>query len=144
MTENTFHFLVRTVRTNLSTRPLWMNAIMLFCAYMAFIYVPWDLFFKAVEKDQEVWFGIVLTGWAAKATEPLHWLVYGFGAYGFWHMKSWIWPWGSVYLVQVAISMLVWSILDARGGGWIGGSIAAAPFLALAVALWFKRASFTG
>ena len=30
---------------------------------------------------------LALTGWWAKATEPVHWLIYGAGAYGFWKMK---------------------------------------------------------
>lgn len=65
-------------------RPVWMNILMVFCAYMAFIYLPWDLFVKPVAEDQEVWFGILLTGWAAKATEPLHWAIYAAGTWGFW------------------------------------------------------------
>ena len=27
-------------------RPAWMNALMVFCAYMAFVYVPWDFLIK--------------------------------------------------------------------------------------------------
>ena len=50
------------LRENLGLRPWWMNLIMMFCAYMAFIYMPWDLFVKPVAEDQEVWFGIMLTG----------------------------------------------------------------------------------
>ena len=38
-------------------RPGWMNALMAFCAYMAFVYVPWDFFVKPVAEDQEVWLG---------------------------------------------------------------------------------------
>jgi hypothetical protein len=34
--------------------------------------VAWDFFVKPVAHDAEVWFGIVLSGWAAKLTEPLH------------------------------------------------------------------------
>ena len=60
-----------TLRDNFRLRPLWMNAVMLFCAYMAFIYVPWDFLFKPMAEDEEVWFGILLTGWAAKATGHL-------------------------------------------------------------------------
>ena len=37
-----------------------------FCAYMTVIYLPFDLFFKPVSDDQEVWFGILFSGWAAK------------------------------------------------------------------------------
>ena len=41
-------------------RPAWMNALMVFCAFMAVVYVPWDFFMKPVARDEEVWFGIVL------------------------------------------------------------------------------------
>ena len=47
-------------------RPLWMNALMVFSAFMAFVYVPWDIFIKPVARDQEVWFGIMFSGWGAK------------------------------------------------------------------------------
>ena len=60
-----------------------MNGVYLFCAYMTFVYMPFDIFIKPVAEDQEVWFGFMLTGWWAKATAPLHWLIYGFGFYGF-------------------------------------------------------------
>ena len=109
-------------------RPWWMNLIFYFCIYMTLIYMPFDLFYKPVEADEEVWFGITLHGWYAKLTEPLHWLIYGFGAYGFWKMKSWMWPWASLYLLQVVIAMFVWNQLDARGGGVLAGLFSAALF----------------
>ena len=64
-------------------RPWWMNALFAFCLFMTFVYMPYDMLWKPVEKDQEVWFGYLLHGWAAKATEPLHWAIYAAGAYGF-------------------------------------------------------------
>ena len=109
-------------------RPWWMNLIFYFCIYMTLIYMPFDLFYKPVEADEEVWFGITLHGWYAKLTEPLHWLIYGFGAYGFWKMKSWMWPWASLYLLQVVIAMFVWNQLDPRGGGVLPGLFSAALF----------------
>ena len=72
----------------LGTRPWWMNALFAFCLFMTFAYMPFDVFWKPVETDQEVWFGFLLHGWAAKATEPLHWAIYAAGAYGFWKMRS--------------------------------------------------------
>lgn len=123
-------------------RPFWMNAIMVFCAYMTFIYMPFDMFIKPVAEDQEVWFGIMLTGWAAKATEPLHWLIYGFGFYGFLKMKAWLIPWAPLYVLQVAIGMFVWSILDERGPGVLVGAGVALPFVALAIALYMARDKF--
>ncbi len=123
-------------------RPHWLNVLMVFCAYMAFVYVPWDFFFKPVEADEEVWFGILLIGWAAKATEPLHWAIYAVGTYGLYRMRSWMWPWASLYVLQIAIGMFVWSLLDERAWGWPVGVAAALPFLALSVALWRARPLF--
>ena len=134
-----FHML----RENLKLRPLWMNALLAFCAYMTFIYVPWDFFFKPVAEDVEVWFGILLSGWAAKATEPLHWLIYAAGTVGFWKMRSWMFPWASLYVVQIAIGMFVWQLLDERGRGLVGAGISALPFIILAVALWRAKSRFT-
>ena len=124
-------------------RPLWMNVLMVFCAYMTFIYMPFDLFYKPVEQDKEVWFGFMLHGWWAKATEPLHWLIYGAGMYGFLKMKSWMFPWAALYTFQVAISMLVWSLLYG-GGNVLFGALAALPFVILGVMLWRARSQFNG
>jgi hypothetical protein len=125
-----------------NTRPVWMNVLMVFCAYMTFIYLPWDLFVKPVADDQEVWFGILLTGWAAKATEPLHWAIYAAGTWGFWKMRSWMWPWASLYVLQIAIGMFVWQFRDPRGGGILAGLLITTPFLLLIVALWRTRWRF--
>jgi hypothetical protein len=132
-----------TLRENFKQRPFWMNALLIFCAYMTFIYVPWDFFFKSVSEAQEVWFGILLTGWAAKLTEPLHLLIYGAGTLGFWKMKSWMHPWACLYTAQVAIGMFVWSFLDQRGSGMLSGFLVAIPFVCLAVALWRAKHRFT-
>mgnify|MGYP006222583535 FL=1 len=113
-----------------------MNALMLFCAYMTFIYLPWDIFLNPLAEDQEVWFGLLFTGWAAKAGAVLHWCVYGAGFWGFWKMRTWMFPWAALYTMQVAVGMFVWSYLDDRGGGVTTGLMAAVPFLALATALW--------
>jgi short-subunit dehydrogenase len=125
-------------------RPTWMNLLMVFSAYMAFIYVPWDFLVKPVAVDEEVWFGVMFHGWAAKAAEPFHWAVYAAGAYGFRTMRSWMWPWAAVYVGQVAVGMLVWNLLYGVGG--FGGLlVAVAAFLAfgaLAVALWRARPLF--
>ncbi len=83
------------MRSQFSRRPLWMNALLLFCAYMTFIYVPWDMLSKSLAEAEEVWFGVLLTGWAARLTEPLHWLIYAAGSWGFWQMKPWMHPWAS-------------------------------------------------
>ena len=114
-----------------------------FCIYMTIIYMPFDFFYKPVEHDEEVWFGITLYGWYAKLTEPLHWIIYGFGAYGFWKMKSWMWPWASVYLLQVVIAMFFWNQLDPRGGGLMPGLVSAAIFCIPLVAMVMTREKFS-
>jgi short-subunit dehydrogenase len=130
-------------------RPGWMNALMLFCAYMAFVYVPWDFLLKPVALDEEVWFGVRLHGWWAKATEPIHLAIYAAGAYGFWYMRPWLWPWAAVYAGQIAIAMLVWPLLYPGAVGGTGrallvGAAAFAAFAALAVALWRAKDRFRG
>jgi hypothetical protein len=116
-------------RSELARRPWWMNGLLGFCLYMTFIYMPFDLFGKSVESDDEVWFGVLVHGWAAKLTEPLHWAIYGAGSYGFWRMRPWMWPWAAVYAAQISIGMLVWNLLDPRGAGWLVGSGIASVFL---------------
>lgn len=106
--------------------------------------MPFDIFIKPVATDQEVWFGYMLTGWAAKATEPLHWAIYAAGAYGFLKMKSWMWPWASLYVGQIAVGMFVWSVVDERGSGVLMGLLAASPFIVLATVLWRRKSSFVG
>lgn len=121
-----------------------MNALGLFCLYMACVYLPFDMFFKPVAQDREVWFGIALSGWWAKATEPLHWIIYALGAWGFWGMRQWMWPWASLYTAQIAIGMLVWNIVDARGRGWVGGTVTALVFMVPVIALWRAKPLFVG
>ena len=131
------------MKTVFGGRPPWMNILMVFCAYMTFVYMPFDLFFKPVDQDKEVWFGYMLHGWWAKATEPLHWLIYGAGLYGFFKMKPWMFPWAALYTFQVSISMLVWSLIY-REGALALGSIAAIPFAIVGVMLWRAKVLFNG
>lgn len=119
-----------------------MNLLLVFCLYMTFVYMPFDLLLKPVAEDEEVWLGITLHGWAAKATAPLHWLIYGAGAFGFWRMRPWMWPWAAAYALQVSVAMLVWNVVDPRGGGWPAGLLGAVLFAVPAVALWRARALF--
>ncbi|MFQ5513861.1 MAG: hypothetical protein ACE5FG_05435 [Myxococcota bacterium] len=122
-------------RSEWDGRPLWMNGLLLFCLYMALVYAPFDLFWKPLAEDQEVWLGFALHGWAAKLTAPLHWAIYAAGAYGFWAMRSWMWPWAGIYVVQIAVGMLVWNLRDPRGLGLPGGLASLALFGIPAVAL---------
>lgn len=134
--------LFEKVRENLARRPWWMNIMYLFCLYMAFIYMPWDIFVKPMAVDEEVWFGYQFTGFWAKATAPLHWLIYAAGAYGFWHMKRWMHPWAAIYMVQIVIAMTVFPILyrDTIVGGLLVGAVWVIP----TVALWRARERFQG
>lgn len=131
------------LRERLAQRPWWMNVLMLFCAYMAIVYMPWDFFVKPVARDAEAWFGFLLHGWAAKLTEPLHWAIYAAGAYGFWRMRAWMWPWAAVYAAQVALGMLVWNVAYVGGArGWFVGLVSLVPFGGITLALWQAKGRF--
>jgi hypothetical protein len=126
----------------LARRPWWINLLFFFCLYMAVVHTPLDLFFKPVGSDEEVWFGVVFRGWAAKILAIPHWIIYGLGAYGFWRMRPWMWPWAAVYTAQVALAFLVWGIVHFDGLGVLLALISPVPFLALAGALFFERERF--
>ena len=132
------------LRDWLRRHPRWLGAVLLFCLYMTFVFMPYDflgkLFLRDVAQAEEVWFGIVLRGWAAKATEPLHWAIYAALAWGLWKDRPWALPAAAVYTAQVAIGMLVWSV-SALGGarGLALGAAAFVLFGALALALWRAR-----
>tara|TARA_B100000929_G_scaffold95905_1_gene75215 strand:- start:980 stop:1402 length:423 start_codon:yes stop_codon:yes gene_type:complete len=123
-----------------NSRPWWMSLMFYFCVFMTVIYLPYDLFFKPVMEDQEIWFGFTLTGWWAKATEPLHWLIYGLLAYGFWRMKSWMWPWASAYVAQIVIAMFVWNMLN---DGNLSAAFGSALIFSIPlIALWRSKDRF--
>lgn len=119
-----------------------MNGLLLFCAFMTFLYVPWDIFIKPLSEDQEVWFGFLFTGWSAKAGAVLHWCVYGTGTWGFWKMRPWMHPGAAAYVFQIALGMLIWSTMDERGSGLTSGLLVAVPFAALAIVLLRSRSRF--
>jgi hypothetical protein len=127
----------------LARRPWWMNALLVFCAFMAAVYVPWDLFVKPAAEDEEVWFGILFRSRPAKFTALAHWAVYAAGAYGFWRMRPWMWPWAAVYAAQLALSMFIWGAWHVGGvGGFMIGLASVAPFGALTLALANARDAF--
>lgn len=109
---------------------------------MTFAYVPFDFFWKPVEQDQEVWLGFLLTGKAAKATEPLHWAIYAAGTYGFWKMRAWLHPWAALYSASIALGMLIWGVRDERSNALYVGLAGFVPFALLSVALWRARSLF--
>ena len=127
-------------RGELARRPWWVNTILVFCLYMTVIYVPWDLFWKPLDQDDEVWFGILLSGYAAKLGAAFHWAVYAALSYGFYRLRPWVWLASAAYVLQIAFSMWLWNLLDPRGLGWVGGIASALPFLALALLLFRRRA----
>ncbi len=127
-------------RQVLSRRPTWVNLLMFFSAYMAIVYVPWDLFIKPVSADEEVWFGILFHGAAAKVLAVPHWLVYAAMAYGFWRSRPWAYPLSALYFAQVAFGMFIWGTFIAGGlGGFIAGVISGGAFAGLTLALWNER-----
>ncbi len=133
----------RWLRALFAGRPTWMNVLMVFCGYMAFIYVPWDFLIKPTAGDEEVWFGLRFYGVWAKLSEPLHWAIYAAGWYGFRNMKGWMWPWAAVYAAQVALSALIWNFVYVGGfGGVVLGLVSLVPFAVLTYALWQADALF--
>lgn len=133
--------LYKTLPLHIS-RPWWINCLLIFSVYMSIVYLPWDIFIKPLNEDQEVWFGILFTGWPAKIGALLHWLVYGFAMAGFAGMKRWIQPWASLYLVQIAYGMAYWGFTDERGSGSIATAAVSLIFLLLAYNLWRRRNLF--
>lgn len=121
-------------------RPWWMNGMLLFCLYMTFVYLPYDLFVKPVADDEEVWFGIRFHGFWAKLLAVPHWVVYALGAVGLWRMSPWARPFLALYLVQVAISFAVWPWLyradDPLAMRLLGSVPTAVFFLWLAYQVW--------
>jgi short-subunit dehydrogenase len=120
-----------------------MNGLMYFCIFMAAVALPLDLFHTPVAHDDQVWFGIVWHGWAAKLGELAHWAVYAAGAYGFWRMRTWMWPWAAVYAGQVAFSMFVWFAVHRGGpGGFVIGLLSLIPYGGLTAQLYRARPVF--
>jgi short-subunit dehydrogenase len=119
-------------------RPTWMNVALVFCAYMTFVYVPWDFVWKPAAHDEEVWFGILFTGVPAKLLEIPHWIVYALLTYGLRRMRPWAGTLAALYSAQVAVGMFVWNLVYLEG--WLlplfVGTIGAIPFTLLAVAFW--------
>lgn len=124
-------------------RPWWMSAAMIFCAYMAFVYMPWDIFVKPVAEDEEVWFGLLFHGWWAKLLALPHWFVYAAGVYGFRRRRPWMGFWAAAYTAQVAFGMYLWTAIETGGfSGIFVGIFPALPFAGLTYAFWNNRDHF--
>ena len=135
--------MIERLKENLAKRPHWINAVMLFCFYMTFIYLPWDIFIKDLAFDQEVWFGILFYGWLAKIGALLHWFIYSAGAYGLWKMKKWLHPWIELYVLQVAFSMGIWGFIARDGAPAWTGLVISALFVFMAWRFYQKRDLFS-
>lgn len=119
-------------------RPTWMNVVLVFCAFMTFVYVPWDFLWKPAEFDEEVWFGILFRGTAAKWLEIPHWLVYGTLTYGLRQMRPWAGSLAALYSGQIAVGMFIWNFLYLEGVflPLLVATIGAIPFTLLTMAFW--------
>jgi hypothetical protein len=124
-------------------RPGWATALSVFCSLSVVFLISRDLFVPDV-RDTEVWFGLELHGWPARLTAPLHWTIYGVGAWGYWKMRPWVWPWASFYALYIAISHLVWNLVTPSGGGWKPGLLQLALFSIPAALLFFARPGIHG
>jgi len=135
-----------TIQTALKTqwakRPWWLNLVLLFCLYMTFVYSPFDVVFKPLAADEDVWLGFMFYGWQAKVGGVVHWIVYAALAWGLWGMKPWAWLLGSLYATQVAVAMLLWPLLQTGTDGLLGGVVAGAIFAIPAIAFWRARPLF--
>jgi hypothetical protein len=120
-----------------------MNGLMFLCFIYVAIYIPWDFLFKPPSRDHEVFLGMMFHGRGAKLVEMIHFAIYAAGAYGFWRMRPWMWPWAAVYVGQMAFSSFVWGTFH-RGGllGLIAGVITAIPCAIVAYALWQEHDRF--
>lgn len=77
----------------------------------------------------EVWFGFELRGvWAAR-TAPLHYLLYAGAALAFWRSWPRVWPLAIGYSIYVAISHLIWNVINDTGAGLTAGLWQLALFL---------------
>jgi len=124
-------------------RPWWMSASMIFCAFMAFIYMPWDIFVKPVAVDEEVWFGILFTGVWAKILAIPHWFVYAAAVYGFRRRRPWMAFWAPAYVAQIAFGFYLWTAIETGGfSGIIVGLFPALPWIGLTYAFWNNRDYF--
>ena len=122
------------------TRPRWATALAAFCAATVVFLAARDVLLPHV-RDTEVWFGFEVHGLAARLTAPLHWAIYATGAWGFWNLRRWVWPWASVYAFSIAFGHLVWNVTSQAGGGFGAGLWQLALFSVPAIALLWARPS---
>lgn len=115
-----------------------MTVIAIACAATLVATMSGDLFVPAAH-DTEVWFGFEVTGPAAFATAPIHWIIFATGAWAFWTRRAWAPIAGAGYLVYVALCHVVWSVTSAHGRGLAIGLVEGAIFAGAALLLWRAR-----
>jgi len=116
-----------------------MTALAAVCLVALVVGLSRDLLFAAT-REVEVWLGFEVRGWAALVTAPLHWAIFGVGAWAFWTQRSWVVPWASAYIFYVAISHLIWSEVSSNGRGWPIGLAQAIGFSIFGALLLRARA----
>ena len=120
------------------SRPWWMTTLAVVCLLALLINVFRDLFIPEM-RGVEVWLGIEVRGRLAWLTAPLHWAIFGLGAWGFWRQRSWVLPAAAGYAFYVALSHLLWSELSQNGRGWPVGLAQALAISAFGVLLLRMR-----
>ena len=117
-----------------STAPRWMQVLACVCFLTLVTNALRDVFY-APARGVEVWFGFEVTGPMALLTAPIHWVILGIGAWGFWTAQPWIVPAAAGYLFYAAFSHLVWSEASPNGRGWRIGLVQAAAISTAAIAI---------
>lgn len=119
-------------------RPWWANGAVLVCLYLSALHFP-AAAFDAAPGPETRWLGMVLPEAVRSLGTVLHAVLCGVGVYGFWRMKSWMWPWASAYAAQGALSVLAG--FDASGRAALDIALAG-TLAASAVGLAFARGAF--
>lgn len=115
-----------------SPRPWWMTLLAGVSLLTLLVAVTSDLFFPGA-RSTEVWFGFEITGPLALLTAPIHWIIFGVGAWALWTQQPWALSAFAGYLFYSALSHLVWSEASAHGRGWPIGLLQAVAISAIAL-----------
>ncbi len=120
-------------------RPHRNTALAAFCV-ASILFLAWRDLFVAGPREVEVWLGFEVYGMWARASAPLHWALFAFGAWAFWTQRPWVWRAAAAYCGYVALSHVVWNFTSPHGGGAFDAAWQLALFLSPApVLLWLGR-----
>lgn len=137
-------FLGRWMDRQWALRPGWATILALVCGGLA-VWQVIALCFVPVASDEQVWLGYAFRGVAAKVATIPHVALYAAGAWGFWHMSAWMWPWAAVWACAVAFAMFVWGVTNLEGlTAVVTASVTPFPFLGIAFVIWSERERFGG